>query len=177
MEDKDVRKGCHEQLLRTSLLLALVALPVGNLYGRNSLSNTLNQRLLALRRCYRELDELVRPHVRIVTVAALDLVAHVEAHQLVEIRELVAQKLEQLVAVADAFARRHECCLDALVEVGETIIPSTCPNLLEGHVDGICIICLTVGIAGLNVRDTKDCLNSCIYPAAARLIAETKHLV
>lgn len=158
VEDEDLREGGHQQLLVASVLSTLLALPIGNLERRHRMDHAVREALLALRRCHRELDQGVGMRVLVVARITLDRVCDLEAAELVEKGELVAQILEELVRVADVVAGGHDGRLDTLVEGLQALISLARPNFLKCLIDGRRIQSRICSVACLDVGNTKDSL-------------------
>jgi hypothetical protein len=102
------------------------------------------------------------------------LVRHLEPTQLVEERQLVAEELQQLVGVANALASGHEGRLHTFVQSLEALVAAGAPDFLKGKVDGVILVGLVVLVTVLDFGEAEECLESCIYPAGATLIAKSK---
>ena len=97
MKHHHLRELCEEQLLLTSTLSTLFTFPIGNDLRPHGLADRIRYRLLFLAWSNRELVHRVPAHVCIVAVVALDDLCDLEPCQLVKDRDLVTEKLNQLM--------------------------------------------------------------------------------
>jgi len=107
MEGQNLGKAGQEELLRASLLRALLTPPVGNLKGAGSLDNRIRNRLLGTGRDDRELNHGIPMVIHVITVITLDDIGDLEAEELVQEGDLVTQKLEELMRVTDVLTGGH----------------------------------------------------------------------
>ena len=107
VEHHDLRKLGKQHLLVTSLFLTLFTGPIGNALWLDGFRNRIGDSLLASYRRNGEFIEGVRTNVFVVAVVTLNGVRNLETRKLIKEGHFITKKLDELVGVADAFARWH----------------------------------------------------------------------
>ena len=174
VEHEDLREGRHQQLLRATLRLALLARPIRNHDRSHRVNHAVRQTLLALRRRDGELNHRVRAHVLVRARIALDGVADLEATELIKEGQFIAHVLEQLVRVTDALAGGHHRRAHTFVEGLQTFVALAAPDFLKRFVDGRGIQSRFCNVACLDIRNTEEGLKSCVDPAGTALITKSE---
>ena len=107
MKHHDLWELGQQELLLASLLLALLAGPVGDAMNLHRLCNRIGNRLLGSGWCDGELVQSVRANVAIRTVLTLDDIRNLEARELIKEGNLVTHELDELMGVTNTLACRH----------------------------------------------------------------------
>jgi len=145
MKHQNVRQGGNQQLLAASLLVALLAPPVRDIDRRDGTEDGLRHRHLRPTLAGDgELNQAVLSHVRVGAVLASNVMTNLESHKLVKKGNLITEKLEEFVRVANALAGGHRDCLHALIQCVEALIPLAGPYLGHAHLDGVLGVLLTL---------------------------------
>jgi len=175
VEDHDLRELGQKHLGVASLSLALLAGPIGNRMDLDGLPDGFGHRLLLLGGRERELVDCVGTQVLVLAVVALNGGCDAEASQLVKEGNLVAEKLNQLVRIANALSSRHMGRhLDTLVQRLQSLIASTAPNLCETHLNRVLAIFFIIRESLLQIRNAEDCLKCCVDPARSVLVSKSE---
>jgi hypothetical protein len=176
MKHENLRELCKEKLLGASTLLAVVALPVWDGEGTDSLCDCVRDRLLPLGRGDGELRERVRLHFLMRAIGAPNGVSYPEPQKLVKEGHFVGEKLNQFVGVANVVACRHTGrCLDTLVEGPQSLFSIAAPDFREACFHGVAAVFVSPAKASLEVRDAEDGLKCCVDPTGSILVAKTEH--
>jgi hypothetical protein len=101
---------------------------------------------------------------------------NLEAHELVEDRDLVAEELQEFMRISDILSGRHvRGDLHTLVEGLESFFTMRAPELRETTLHCIGGVLIAITEPGLKVRDAKDALEGRVDPTRPILIAESEH--
>jgi hypothetical protein len=100
-----------------------------------------------------------------------------ESHELVQIGNLVTQKLQKLVRISNAISSRHCVRLHALIEITKSLFTTTGVDLGKTDLYRILVVLFIVLDSLLKLGDAKDTLKRCIDPARSTLIAKAEHLI
>ena len=113
----DLRKLGKHHLLVASFILALFTGPIGNTLRLDGFCNGVGDSLLASYRGDGEFIEGIRTNVLVIAVVTLNGVRNLEACERIKEGYFIAEKLDELMGVTDAFSCRHGGTdLDAFIQ-------------------------------------------------------------